>query len=47
MKELWFYMMPMFSNNAKYAKKIRKSERLYDYDEAVLSLFREQDILEN
>ncbi|WP_411681831.1 tRNA dihydrouridine synthase [Clostridium thailandense] len=45
MKELWFYMMPMFSNNAKYAKKIRKSERLYDYDAAVLSLFREQDIL--
>jgi tRNA-dihydrouridine synthase len=47
MKELWFYMMPMFSDNAKYAKKVRKSERLYDYDEAVLSLFREQDILEN
>ena len=44
MKELWFYMMPMFSDNLKYAKKIRKSERLYDYDEAVLSLFREQDI---
>ena len=47
MKELWFYMMPMFSDNAKYAKKIRKSERLHDYDEAVLSLFREQDILES
>lgn len=47
MKELWFYMMPMFSDNAKYAKKIKKSERLYDYDEAVLSLFREQDILKN
>lgn len=47
MKELWFYMMPMFTDNAKYAKKIRKSERLHDYDEAVSSLFREQDILEN
>lgn len=46
MKELWFHMIPMFSNNAKYAKKIRKSERLYDYEAAVLSLFREQDILE-
>ncbi|KZL90316.1 tRNA dihydrouridine synthase [Clostridium magnum] len=45
MKELWFYIIPMFSDNAKYAKKIRKSERLYDYDAAVLSLFREQDIL--
>jgi tRNA-dihydrouridine synthase len=47
MKELWFYMIQMFSDNAKYAKKIRKSERLNDYDAAVLSLFREQDILEN
>jgi len=46
MKELWFYMIPMFSDNVKYAKRIRKSERLTDYDEAVLSLFREQEILE-
>lgn len=47
MKELWFYLIQVFSDNAKYAKKIRKSERLYDYDEAVSSLFREQDLLEN
>ena len=47
MKELWFYMIPIFSDNAKYAKKIKKSERLCDYDEAVSSLFREQDLLEN
>jgi len=47
MKELWFYMIRMFCNNAKYAKKIRKSERLHDYNAVVLSLFREQDILEN
>jgi hypothetical protein len=47
MKELWFYIIPMFSDNAKYAKRIKKSEKLHDYDEAVLSLFREQDILEN
>jgi len=47
MKELWFYMIPMFSDNTKYAKKIKKAERLYDYDEAVSSLFIEQDILEN
>lgn len=45
MKELWFYMIQSFSDNAKYAKKIRKSERLHDYDEAVSSLFREQDVL--
>ena len=47
MKELWFYMIPMFSDNAKYAKKIKKSERIYDYVDAVSSLFSEQDILEN
>lgn len=46
MKEMWFYMSQIFSNNEKYAKKIRKSERLVDYDIAVASLFREQDILE-
>lgn len=46
MKEMWFYMSQIFSNNEKYAKKIRKSERLADYDIAVASLFREQDILE-
>lgn len=45
MKELWLYMIQMFSDNARYAKKIRKSERLYDYDEAVSSLFREQDLV--
>jgi len=46
MKELWFYMISVFSNNVKYAKKIKKSVRLYEYDEAVSSLFREQDIIE-
>ncbi|MGH4117360.1 tRNA dihydrouridine synthase [Clostridium sp.] len=45
MKELWSYLIQGFSNNAKYAKKIKKSERLYDYDEAVSSLFREQDLV--
>ncbi|HEY5556861.1 tRNA-dihydrouridine synthase family protein [Acetobacterium sp.] len=45
MKELWFYMIPVFSDNAKYAKKIKKSKKLYDYDEAVSSLFIEQDLL--
>jgi len=45
MKEFWFYLIPVFSDNAKYAKKIKKSKGFYDYDEAVSSLFREQDIL--
>ena len=47
MKGLWFYMLPMFSDNGKPAKKIKKAERLTDYDEAVSSLFRDCAILEN
>jgi tRNA-dihydrouridine synthase len=45
MKELWVYMILVFSDHAKYAKRIKKAERLRDYDEAVSALFREQDIL--
>lgn len=44
MKELWFYLIQGFTDSAKYGKKIRKSERLSDYEEAVASLFREQDL---
>lgn len=46
MKETWFYMIHMFSHYEKYAKKIRKSQRLSDYEQAVSSLFSEQEILE-
>jgi tRNA-dihydrouridine synthase len=45
MKEIWFYMILMFSDHTKYAKKVRKSERLSDYEEAVSSLFKEQELL--
>jgi tRNA-dihydrouridine synthase len=47
MKELWFYMITIFSNHEKYAKKIRKAQRLSDYEAAVASLFREQELLIN
>ncbi|MBB6714094.1 tRNA dihydrouridine synthase [Clostridium gasigenes] len=46
MKELWGYMSCIFSDNKKYAKKIKKSQNLSDYNEAVLSLFREQEIIQ-
>ncbi|NFG61028.1 MULTISPECIES: tRNA-dihydrouridine synthase family protein [unclassified Clostridium] len=46
MKELWGYMIYMFSDNKKYAKKIKKSQKLSDYNEAVSSLFMEQEIIE-
>lgn len=45
MKENWFYMMHIFSNAEKYAKKIRKAQRLQDYEAAVNSLFEEQEIV--
>lgn len=46
MKELWFYMISMFSNYEKYEKNIRKSQHLHDYDHIVANLFKEQDLLE-
>lgn len=45
MKELWGYMIYIFSDNKKYAKKIKKSQKLSDYKEVVLSLFMEQEII--
>ncbi len=46
MKELWFYMILMFTNSEKYAKKIRKAERLKDYEEAVNRLFLEEELMD-
>lgn len=46
MKELWGYMIYIFSDNKRYAKKIKKAQKLSDYNEAVLSLFTEQEIIE-
>ena len=39
MKELWTYMIQLFPESEKYAKKIRKSERLWQYEQAVSDLF--------
>lgn len=41
MKELWFYMGHLFEENKKQMKKIKKSQKLSDYMEAVDSLFEE------
>ncbi|WP_291578189.1 tRNA dihydrouridine synthase [Clostridium sp. UBA6640] len=45
MKELWGYMICVFSDNKKYVKKIKKAQEVNNYNEAVLSLFREQEII--
>lgn len=47
MKELWGYMIYMFSNNKKYAKQIKKAQKTVDYNQAVISLFSEQEIIKD
>ncbi len=44
MKELWSYMIQSFSDYEPYAKKIRKTETLKNYEITVNALFREQEI---
>lgn len=46
MKELWSYLIYIFSDNKKYGKKIKKSQNLNDYKAAVFTLFLEQEIIE-
>lgn len=45
MKEMWIYMIHLFSSHEKYAKKIRKAQSLAEYGCAVDALFREQELL--
>lgn len=45
MKEIWFYMLPLFTDNAKYGKQIKKAERCHDYEVAVEGLFRDQELV--
>ena len=45
MKELWSYMAPSFTNYEKYAKKIKKSQNLCSYNEAVEMLFSSQELI--
>lgn len=39
MKELWFYMIPLFENAEKVGKKIKKTERLKEYESIINTLF--------
>ncbi len=44
MKELWFYMAPAFIEHDKYAKRIKKAEKLYIYEDIVSALFEECEL---
>lgn len=47
MKELWTYMICIFEDSKKYAKKIKKAEKLWAYDQAVEELFEKCDLTMN
>lgn len=44
MKELWCYMIRMFSDPEAYAKKIKKVERFQDYEAVIDALFTERKL---
>ena len=46
MKELWFYMIHLFENPEKIGKKIKKTERLSDYEAIINKLFQEHSLRE-
>ena len=45
MKEFWVYQIESFDDTIKAAKKIRKSQRIYQYEEAINELFEKCDII--
>ena len=45
LKALWIYLGMSFTNPQKYLKKIKKANRLAEYEEAVDALFREQELI--
>ena len=46
MKEFWFYMIHLFAESDKYAKKIRKTDKGHDYEAIISSMFQELNIEE-
>lgn len=44
MKELWGFLAPAFTDYEKYAKKIKKAEKLWVYEDVVEKLFAEQEL---
>lgn len=44
MKDLWTYMSTGFTDSDRYLKKIRKANRITEYQSVVNALFREQEL---
>lgn len=47
MKEVWGFMIYMFADNKKFAKKIRKAQHLKAYEEIIEELFDQLEISES
>lgn len=47
MKELWLFMAPQFTQHERYLKKIKKSQKLSDYQVIIRQLFTEQALVES
>ena len=46
MKEIWAYLYPLFEDSEKHWKKIRKAQKLSDYEAAVGMLFAQRELRE-
>jgi tRNA-dihydrouridine synthase len=47
MKEVWLYMVTMFTNAERFAKKIKKAKNLKDYEAAVERMFQETELADS
>ena len=45
MKEVWFYLIHLFGDNAKHARAIKKARDTGEYESAVAAVFRELPLL--
>lgn len=44
MKELWFYLAPIFADSKKYAKKIKKAEKCVVYEQIIDEMFEKEEL---
>ena len=47
MKEIWFYLGNSFENHEKYSKKIKKANRLSEFEEAFEALLENEEFARN
>ena len=45
MKEIWIYLAPCFTNYEKYLKKIKKTNKLGEYQAIAADLFEKEEML--